>query len=110
MLNKRRSQSLVRLVLVVCCVLFVSVAQATPFRMLLGVRTPMRDGVTLSSDIWVPKEPGRYPALLVRTPYIKAGGDVANLVAPLATFYVEHGYVVVIQDTRGRGDSDGKFD
>jgi uncharacterized protein len=78
--------------------------------MLFGVRTPMRDGVDLSSDIWVPKEPGRYPAILVRTPYIKAGGDVANLVTPLATFYAEHGYVVVIQDTRGRGDSDGKFD
>jgi putative CocE/NonD family hydrolase len=81
-----------------------------PFRMLLGARTPMRDGVNLSSDIWVPKEPGRYPTILVRTPYIKAEGDVANLVTPLAMFYAQHGYVVVIQDTRGRGDSDGKFD
>lgn len=79
------------------------------FQVQFGVKTPMRDGVTLSSDIWLPKESGRYPAILVRTPYIKASGDVANLVTPRAKFYVEHGYAFVIQDTRGRGDSDGEF-
>jgi uncharacterized protein len=72
-----------------------------------GVRTPMRDGVNLSSDIWFPREPGRYPIILVRTPYIKGPG-ILGLV-PLARFYAEHGYVFVIQDTRGRGDSDGTF-
>jgi putative CocE/NonD family hydrolase len=79
------------------------------FRVQFGIRTPMRDGVELSSDIWLPSKSGRYPSILVRTPYVKAGGDVASLVTPLAQFYVQHGYVVVVQDTRGRGDSDGKF-
>jgi predicted acyl esterase len=35
------------------------------------VRTPMRDGVELSSDIWLPEKPGKYPAILLRTPYLK---------------------------------------
>jgi len=79
------------------------------FRMQFGARTLMRDGVGLSSDIWLPRELGRYPSILIRTPYVKAGGDVASIVTPLAQFYVQHGYVVVVQDTRGRGDSDGQF-
>jgi uncharacterized protein len=81
---------------------------AAQFRAQFGVRVPMRDGVNLSADVWLPKEQGRYPSLLVRTPYIKASGGLG--LPSLAQFYASHGYVFVLQDVRGRGDSDGQFD
>ena len=37
--------------------------------MRLNVRTPMRDGVELSSDIYLPKAIGKFPTVLMRTPY-----------------------------------------
>src|SRR5215467_9248500 len=45
------------------------------FRMQLGVRVPMRDKVELAADMWLPKAPGRYPSILLRTPYIKSAGE-----------------------------------
>ena len=62
----------------------------------------MRDGVILRADIYRPNTPERLPALLSRTPYCKNPGrdDTARRLAA-------HGYVVVIQDTRGRYMSDG---
>ena len=44
-----------------------------------GVRTPLRDGVELVSDLWLPETPGRYPTVLVRTPYLKAKERWVNL-------------------------------
>jgi uncharacterized protein len=78
------------------------------FRVEFGVKIPMRDNVRLAADIWLPKEPGRYPAILVRTPYVKTLPQLGF--TKLAQFYASKGYVYVIQDTRGRGDSDGVFD
>ncbi len=81
-------------------------AQAQPaVRQLFDVRIPMRDGVTLSADIWLPAAPGRYPIVLTRTPYLKTGAKMAAF----AHAYAGRGYVFVAQDTRGRGDSDGRF-
>src|SRR5579871_5875037 len=37
-----------------------------------NVRVPMRDGVTLATDIYRPDVEGRFPAILVRTPYNRA--------------------------------------
>ena len=72
------------------------------------VRIPMRDGVELSADIWMPEEPGRYPVILIRTPYVKTS---ESLGAPeLGEDYARRGYVVAVQDVRGRGDSEGEFD
>lgn len=68
----------------------------------LGVMVPMRDGVRLSTNIYRPAEPGRYPVLLSRTPYGN-GGPGSN------RFFVERGYAVVSQDTRGRAESEGVF-
>jgi hypothetical protein len=91
---------------VLALILAASHAQAEDgIRNQFGMRTPMRDGVNLSSDIWIPREPGRFPIILVRTPYVKAAGGLG--LVSLAKFYAEHGYVFAIQDTRGRGDSDG---
>ncbi len=68
----------------------------------LGVMVPMRDGVRLSTNVYRPSEPGKYPVLLSRTPYGNggAGGNRST---------VERGYVVVVQDTRGRFESEGVF-
>jgi putative CocE/NonD family hydrolase len=71
----------------------------------LGVRVAMRDGVELSADVYRPKDDGRFPVLLLRTPYLKTSDGA------LATgrFFAARGYVLVWMDVRGRGDSDGVF-
>ena len=67
-----------------------------------GVQVKMRDGVTLIADVYSPKAEGKFPVLLTRTPY--------NRRDPMTgTFLASHGYVVVLQDTRGRFDSGGEF-
>ena len=70
-----------------------------------NVRVPMRDGVTLASDIYRPDAPGKFPAILVRTPYNRASTGLTDE----ARWFVARGYVVVRQDVRGRYDSDGTF-
>jgi putative CocE/NonD family hydrolase len=70
-----------------------------------NVRVPMRDGVELSADVYRPREEGRYPVLLSRTPYVKANERTVDS----GTTWAEHGYVFIAMDVRGRGDSDGDF-
>jgi putative CocE/NonD family hydrolase len=68
-----------------------------------GVRAKMRDGVWLVADIYRPESESKFPVLLERTPYNRTGeSDMAYELAA-------HGYVVVLQDTRGRYDSGGEF-
>jgi len=73
-----------------------------------GVMIPMRDGVKLAADLWLPSAPGTYPSILIRTPYMKTMG----LLHPpeMGKYFATRGYVLVVQDTRGRGDSEGSFD
>lgn len=73
-----------------------------------NVRVPMRDGVTLSADIFHSEETERgerVPAILVRTPYNK---NQKGYFEP-ARYFAERGYAYVTMDVRGRGDSDGAF-
>lgn len=70
-----------------------------------GVAVPMRDGVTLVADVWVPDTVGRHPTILIRTPYVRT----AQFRRYGLKAYLERGYAVVLQDARGRGDSDGRF-
>jgi uncharacterized protein len=67
-------------------------------------RVPMRDGVRLSANIFRPDVNGRYPTILVRTPYGKGRALTLHYRA-----FVERGYAVVIQDVRGRYNSAGEF-
>jgi putative CocE/NonD family hydrolase len=67
-----------------------------------GVKATMRDGVQLVSDVYRPKADGRFPVLLQRTPYNRRNPGTGFRLA-------SHGYVVVLQDTRGRYDSGGEF-
>src|SRR5207249_11100445 len=63
-----------------------------------------RDGVTLRADVYRPDARGRFPVLLSRLPYDKhlrrRPGDI--------DVFVARGYVVIMQDTRGRFASDGR--
>jgi len=68
-----------------------------------GVPVKMRDGVTLRADIYRPKSDGRFPVLLQRTPYDKNGERSFGLKG------AARGYVVIIQDVRGRYTSDGEW-
>jgi uncharacterized protein len=72
-----------------------------------AVRCTLSDGIVLISDHYYPAAPGPHPTLLMRQPY---GRDIASTVVyahPL--WFATHGYNVVIQDVRGRGDSEGDF-
>ncbi|MFB9328088.1 CocE/NonD family hydrolase [Paenibacillus aurantiacus] len=71
------------------------------------VPVPMRDGVRLYADVYRPAEGGPYPVLLLRTPYNKADAQTMNYAHP--QWYARHGYVVIVQDTRGRWSSEGEF-
>ncbi len=80
---------------------------ASQVRQQLGVMIPMRDGIRLAADVWLPAASGRYPVILVRTPYLK-GMELLE-VPKLAEYFATRGYVFVVQDVRGRGDSEGEF-
>jgi putative CocE/NonD family hydrolase len=72
------------------------------------VMVPMRDGVKLATDIYLPTAEGaavaeKLPTILERTPYDKLrAGD-----AGIGRYFASHGYAVVLQDTRGRFKSEG---
>ena len=63
----------------------------------------MRDGVRLATDVYLPGKEGKVPAVLVRTPYGKSEGK------EIYYRFVQRGYAVVIQDVRGREDSEGEW-
>ena len=69
---------------------------------------PTRDGSKMATDVYRPARngvaiDGRFPVLLNRTPY-----DKGSLASQAETF-AKHGYVVAVQDLRGRYASEGKF-
>ncbi len=67
-----------------------------------------RDGTALVADVFRPDAPGRHPTLVMRTPYGRRHrGQLAQ--NSEVTFYPQRGYVVVIQDVRGRGESQGRY-
>lgn len=78
-------------------------APRQPYRWLFDVPVPMRDGVNLAADVYLPSTKGRYPVLLDRTPYGKSSGRGEGI------YFARHGYAVVVEDTRGRYDSGGKW-
>jgi len=72
-------------------------------RMDKNVKVPMRDGVSLATDIYYPDGSGPFPVLLSRTPYNKEGS------ARNGEFFAKNGYAAVIQDSRGLYASDGQW-
>jgi len=82
----------------------MSVLRPANVRFLNDLPVPMRDGVRLSADVYLPEdEVGPWPVLLARTPY-----DNTQL-WDIGCFWAQNGYVYVAQDVRGRYDSEGDF-
>lgn len=81
---------------------------------LLPVRPPQslsmftRDNIKLDADVYYPDVAGEYPVLLMRQPYGRAIASTVVYAHPI--WYASQGFIVVIQDVRGRGTSAGKFD
>ncbi len=75
-----------------------------------NIMVPMRDGVKLSTDVYFPAQdgqplPGQHPAVLHRTPYNK---DEMESTSHYCRFFARHGYIAVIQDSRGTYASEGE--
>ncbi|WP_020123083.1 CocE/NonD family hydrolase [Streptomyces canus] len=75
----------------------------------VGVPMRCRDGVQLLADVYLPRGRARSPALLQRTPYSRDRSIVVDGAIALRAA-VEAGFAVVVQDVRGRGGSDGRFE
>jgi len=74
------------------------------------VMMPMRDGVQLATEIYLPARNGRvvdgkFPIVLERTPY----GRISRGTSDQAELLTSNGYAVVYQDVRGRGQSEGAY-
>ncbi len=67
----------------------------------------MRDGVRLLADVYRPASGGPYPVLLQRQAYGRRIGCTICYAHP--SWYASQGYIVVVQDVRGRGESEGVF-
>jgi putative CocE/NonD family hydrolase len=70
-----------------------------------GLAMRARDGVTLYADVYRPDAPGKFPVLVMRTPYDKS----LDLGLTEKDYFPQRGYVLVVQDTRGRFSSEGDF-
>ncbi len=105
---KTQLRQVLSTLLVIVAFAGVNVASATAqtlYRVAIeqSVKVKMRDGVVLAADIYRPVSDEKFPVLLERTPYNRAGE------AAMANELASHGYIVVLQDTRGRYESGGDF-
>lgn len=105
--SKFRSGRVAAVCVLLAAVLFgaVTALYAGPryeVKAVFDVKVPMRDGTLLSTDIYRPDGEGRWPVLLMRTPYNNFGPETGY-------WYAERGYAVVLQDVRGKYDSNGEF-
>jgi putative CocE/NonD family hydrolase len=80
-------------------------AEPKPFQFSADVMVAMRDSVKLATNVFRPSAEGAYPVILMRSPYGKPGADWGE-----AARYTRAGYVMVVQDCRGRGASEGTWD
>ncbi len=66
-----------------------------------------RDGIKLINRVWQPAGQGPWPVLLMRQPYGRAIASTVTYAHP--SWYAAHGFLVVVQDVRGQGASQGTF-
>ncbi len=77
-------------------------------RLEFGIKQEMRDGIRLSSDLYRPDAKGKFPVIVTRSPYMTVEGFQKRS-SEEAKFFARQGYVFVIQDCRGKNDSEGTF-
>jgi putative CocE/NonD family hydrolase len=72
---------------------------------------PMRDGVKLFTAIYVPKDKGKFPFMVNRTPYTVApyGPDKYKQSLGPSSLFLKEGFIFVYQDVRGKWMSEGEF-
>jgi putative CocE/NonD family hydrolase len=97
----------------------MTLARLTPDADILrDIMVPMRDGVRLATDVYLPDGAGPWPAILERTPYDKTAARANEYTSAhpevfgreeLARFFTAAGFAVVFQDCRGRYRSEGRF-
>jgi len=76
-------------------------------------RVPMRDGATLFTAVYTPKDTTTsYPILFLRTPYTVAPYGENNFPRVLgpSNYFADEGYIFVYQDVRGKFMSDGEYE
>jgi putative CocE/NonD family hydrolase len=71
----------------------------------LSISVQMRDGASLHTRIYKPRGEGAWPVILIRNPY----PNLDAFLNTTAIIFNEYGYVVVVQDCRGTGDSEGEW-
>ena len=91
--------------------LSISVWSQTPPEVVVenGVAMKTRDGITLRADIYRPDAAGGFPVLVMRTPYDKGSAYNMSSSVMIARQAAARGYLVVVQDVRGRFSSDGEW-
>ncbi|MBU1023090.1 CocE/NonD family hydrolase [bacterium] len=72
----------------------------------LDIKVPMRDGIKLSTDLYLPKGNGPFPVVITRTPY----GNNDEMRAERLLYMARRGFACAFQDCRGRFDSDGEWE
>ena len=75
-----------------------------PANELRDIFVPMRDGVRLATDVFLPAVSGRWPTVLIRTPYSRHSPAIRTY-----RFFLQHGYALVVQDLRGLYGSQGTY-
>jgi uncharacterized protein len=71
------------------------------------LRIPLRDGIRLAANLYRPAAPGRYPALLQYTPYLRDGFGGRGRVEVGQIALARRGYACLSLDVRGYGESEG---
>ena len=75
------------------------------------VQAPMRDGVNLATEVYLPAGEGPFPVILQRTPYNRfSPGAGSDCDSETGRYFAERGFATLNQDTRGRYRSEGEFD
>lgn len=82
--------------------------RAEPGRTMSDLMIPMRDGVRLATDVYLPAGDGPFPTILTRMPYGKA--EPYCYMPVIAAYWVRKGYAAVVQDVRGKWASEGHFE
>ena len=76
-------------------------------KIILDVLIPMRDGVELACNLYIPDAPGKFPAVLAHYPYQKDGWILLGFFPDEFYEFARRGYVHVCMDMRGTGCSEG---
>src|SRR6266550_9322563 len=114
-MNLRSSRVAVLMLFVVCSLAAsqkkTELRDVLPSFRRMEVQIPMRDGVKLYTDIYIPKKSrGKLPFLITRTPYGSTDDKGRNGLLPHSyKDFVDDGYIFVFQDIRGRYKSEGQF-